>query len=644
MKKAEVKQEWPEKKVSMVAKVVVVLLLWLALTIGAMHIILNRNMISQGELSREVSETKQLAGLIFEFKHQYQLLQRALVAFQLQGNEDSLQQVSFVNRENQVLLRDMEAYQRGWHGFALLNQLDDELSEGNGLQKDLVRYLILQERGQVDAKLALWNEHTFRMDKVLGDLNAFNLLRLENATAKVFNYKFEYQQSWSQSAAVFFMLAMVVFFYVSYVFVSPLRGLVQKLSLVASKLQSGQHVLNNGASLRNAGDYLTALAHHIDDITVEESAGIAVAGGLAANENTFNDDTFNHSFDADDEQVMPITTFNCFSNGVLLFEVDGQILYGNESALERLGIHRLTDNNREVERYIPSLRRWLRTREQGNQCFETALLDSEGRAQAFSARVVPLRVKGQLGDCFVMVFDDLETVEHSIAGTNWAHCITQELQPSIDSIKEDLNLLMKGFAGGGLSKLEALVSDASSHADSTVDVIRQMDEVQRIESGEVTFEYGDYSLSTCIDGITDQCQTLCDEKGVQFNYCAPPSESWVKVDLVHIQDVLILLMKNAVANSNQQGRIEMKLQDMAQRAFLSVIDYGEPLLGDNVPGIFHVSKPLHARMDPHRDVVLARCKAIVERHGGKLGYNATPEGRNAIYFNLPISKTSSKFG
>jgi len=644
MKRANANLVAPERDISVLINVVLVLFLWLGLVAGVMHVVLNHNIDRQENLHREVYETKHLASLVYDFKHHYQELQLVLIEHEVQFNETSLQRVSVINKENKNLIRSMEEYLRSWHGFALLNQLEDELETGRDIQKEVVRYLLLQHEVLDGSKQGYWNDHIVRMNKILDELNSYNLSRLESSIHSVFNYQFEYHKSWSQSVAVFFIIAVLMFFYVSHVFVMPLRVVMQKLSLLGDKLQSGQACLSHGASLRRAGEYLTVLESHIDDITEEQFSEDSVGGGVAANENSFNGDTFHHYFDSAEEQVMPISTFNCFSDGVLLLDQKGQILYGNEAALERLEIQRLTDYNREVERYIPSLKRWLATRERGDQIYETALLDSQRKAKPFSARVVSLRVKGQADDCYVIIFDAQKLSEQSVTTTNWAHCITQELQPSIDSIKEDLDLLLQCFGAEGRSKIEALVNDASSHASSTVDVIKQMNEVQKIESGDVTFDYQRHSFCACIDSLTVRCEALCKVKNIQFIYNEPTIEPWVKIDLVHIQEVLILLMKNAIMNSNEGGVIEIKLQDMAQRAFLSVVDYGEPLLGDNIPGIFHAPQSWQGRADPQRDVVLARCKAIIDRHGGKLGYNATPEGRNSIYFNLPICKTNSKFG
>lgn len=633
-----------ERSISVLINLALVLFLWLGLVAGVMHFVLNRNIDHQENLHREVYETKHLASLVYGFKHQYQELHLALIEHENQFNETSLQRLSAINKENKNIIRSMEEYLRTWHGFALLNQLNDELEIGRDLQKEMVRYLLMQNEVLNGLKQGHWNDHFVRMNKVLDELNSFNLSRLEGSIHNVFNYQFEYHKSWSQSVAAFFIIAVLMFLYVTHVFVIPLQVMMQKLSLLGDKLQSGQVCLSKGASLRRAGEYLTLLESHIDDITVEQFSEDSVDGGVAANENSFNDNTFYHHFDSGEEQVMPISTFNSFSDGVLLLDDKGQMLYGNEAALERLEIQRLTDSNREVERYIPSFKRWVATRERGDQLYETALLNSQRKAKPFSARVMSLRVKGQAGDCYVMIIDAQKLSEQSAATANWAHCITQELQPSIDSIKKDLDLLLQCFGAEGRSKIEALVNDASSHASSTVDVIKQMDEVQKIESGDVTFDYQRHSFGACVDSLAAQFEALCKVKKIRFIYNELAIEPWVEVDLAHIQEVLTLLMKNAIINSREGGVIEIKLQDMAQRAFLSVVDYGEPLLGDNIPGIFHSPQSWRGKVDPQRDVVLARCKAIIDRHGGKLGYNATPEGRNSIYFNLPICKTSSKFG
>jgi two-component system sensor kinase FixL len=111
----------------------------------------------------------------------------------------------------------------------------------------------------------------------------------------------------------------------------------------------------------------------------------------------------------------------------------------------------------------------------------------------------------------------------------------------------------------------------------------------------------------------------------------------VEIDRVQIQQVLVNLIRNAIDAMEGQPRRELAIASSLEDGYVKVAvsDSGpgvSPDVRDKLFGAFVTTK------EQGMGVGLSICRAIVENHGGKIWFEANPQGGTTFTFTLPIYK------
>jgi len=107
-----------------------------------------------------------------------------------------------------------------------------------------------------------------------------------------------------------------------------------------------------------------------------------------------------------------------------------------------------------------------------------------------------------------------------------------------------------------------------------------------------------------------------------------------------IEQLFANLLGNALKYSKSDRAPEIHLCARRQHStwVLSVADNGIGFDASHKERIFGIFKRLHGHSVPGTGIGLALCKAIVERHGGKIWAESKPGEGAAFFFSLPAAK------
>jgi two-component system OmpR family sensor kinase len=104
--------------------------------------------------------------------------------------------------------------------------------------------------------------------------------------------------------------------------------------------------------------------------------------------------------------------------------------------------------------------------------------------------------------------------------------------------------------------------------------------------------------------------------------------------------VLTNLLENAVKFSPPGGRVRVNLAAEAGEALVTVADTGPGIPADELPRVFerfHRGAAARAAGTPGVGLGLAICRALVERHGGRIAVESPPGGGPTFRVHLPLA-------
>jgi PAS domain S-box-containing protein len=222
--------------------------------------------------------------------------------------------------------------------------------------------------------------------------------------------------------------------------------------------------------------------------------------------------------------------------------------------------------------------------------------------------------------------------------------VSHELRTPLTSIHGSLSLLSGGMAGKLSDKSSELVRIAQDNSERLVRLIDDILSIAKIESERMKFRLQPLALDTLITQAIEANQDFAKKYDValrsQFN-CA---DARVLADNDRLMQVMTNLLSNAVKYSPRDGIVRVVTEAAGDYWRVSVVDNGPGIpesFRDKVFGKFAQANGSERRKLGGTGLGLSICKAIIDRLGGRIGFESEPGVRTSFYFDLPVMERRS---
>jgi len=229
----------------------------------------------------------------------------------------------------------------------------------------------------------------------------------------------------------------------------------------------------------------------------------------------------------------------------------------------------------------------------------------------------------------------LETVRRDFVSN-----ISHELRTPLASLKA----LSETLRDGALEDPPAarrFIDRMEVEVDALAQMVQELLELSRIESGQVPMRLAPASLADVIVPAVERLRPQAERAGIDLAVEIDAEAPVVLADVERIQQVVTNLVHNAIKFTPVGGSVWVRAATRSDEAVVFVQDTGAGIAADDLPRIFErFYKADRARAGGGTGLGLAIARHIVQAHGGEVGVESV-EGRGSTFrFTLPLADAS----
>ncbi|MCB0407655.1 MAG: CHASE2 domain-containing protein, partial [Bdellovibrionales bacterium] len=229
---------------------------------------------------------------------------------------------------------------------------------------------------------------------------------------------------------------------------------------------------------------------------------------------------------------------------------------------------------------------------------------------------------------------EVEQLKH-----NFVSLISHDLKTPIAKIQAICDRLMTQNKGNETEEgLLALRKESSELHRYIQSILR----VSRIESKDFRLNKDAADINEIADAVIEQVMPLAKEKYLEIHKNLEPIFS-IEIDSILIHEVILNLVENAVKYTPENGRIEIRSQEVDDEVIFWVKDTGNGIDEGEQQKVFQkfFRGKDHELQTKGSGIGLYLVKYFIELHGGKVFLESKKGFGTKIGFRLPISDEKS---
>jgi PAS domain S-box-containing protein len=216
--------------------------------------------------------------------------------------------------------------------------------------------------------------------------------------------------------------------------------------------------------------------------------------------------------------------------------------------------------------------------------------------------------------------------------------LSHELRTPLTSIIGSLQLVNSGVLGDADKEMLELTGVAERNSQRLLDLINDILDIEKIESGKLTMMPELLSLDELVGESLVLNQAFAERFQVRYQARGTLLPVQVKADRKRLLQVMTNLLSNAAKFSPAGEPVEITMEDQGASVRVGICDRG-PGIPENfrnrIFGRFAQADSSLTRQKGGTGLGLAICKRLVELMNGRIGFADREGGGTVFYFELP---------
>lgn len=337
------------------------------------------------------------------------------------------------------------------------------------------------------------------------------------------------------------------------------------------------------------------------------------------------------------------TIINCMADGVLVTNRDLEIVLHNPALVRLFELSNPLAERADLgecfgdECLVQSISDILEAGEE-----KAGLVSRELRKGGKYIHAISAPIPGLDGWALgtVTVFQDVTALrELNEMKSSFVQMVSHELRSPLASIRQMMTVMLDGLTGELTEKQTDLLGRSQQKIEDLLNLINEMLDVARIESGHTFQAQEPLHLIGILEGAVALMRPRADERNITLKLDLPHDLPLIQADPRNMEGLFTNLITNAINYSPDGGQITVSACVQGDYLNVSVMDTGVGIDPDEVPKIFdkfyRVKHP-KTRQVRGTGLGLAIVKGIVESHRGFIKVESQPGVGTTFHVLLPI--------
>lgn len=188
-----------------------------------------------------------------------------------------------------------------------------------------------------------------------------------------------------------------------------------------------------------------------------------------------------------------------------------------------------------------------------------------------------------------------------------------------------------------------LLDDIRHEVEHLERLVGELLTLARADLGQLELAVADVDLSTVAIEGARRVATLAEERNIRLEVATFPTPLMVEADPDRLDQVLLILLDNALKHTSSGGRITISTRCHSLEGVLQVSDTGDGIAPEHLGRVFdRFYRADQAREETGNNgagLGLAIAQTIVQAHGGRLALASTPGHGTAVSLYLELAGT-----
>ena len=273
---------------------------------------------------------------------------------------------------------------------------------------------------------------------------------------------------------------------------------------------------------------------------------------------------------------------------------------------------------------------------------QTSCIRRDGIEVVCEFTLTPLvNESGDLISVIAQVRDVTQALEAERLKKEFTSTLSHELRTPLTSIIGSLQLINSGVMGEVDKDVVELTSIAERNGQRLLDLINDILDVEKIESGKFILFSEDISLDALVRESLVLNKSYAERFKVRLDAHGELPDVAVNADRKRLLQVLTNLISNAAKFSPEGGTVEVSMTIADGTVRVGVGDRGAGIpenFRGRIFGRFAQADSALTRQKGGTGLGLAICKRLIEAMNGRIGFEDREGGGTLFYFELPVTQ------